>query len=69
MYHIAPETELSPLALSLIHIYDCKVATADLDALYVDNAVVRVELAVGLFVRLGHAAAGLHHQMCIRDSA
>ena len=43
---------------------DCKVAAADLDALYVDNAVIRVELAVGLFVGLGHAAAGLHHRVC-----
>ena len=43
---------------------DCKVAAADLDALYVDNAVVRVEFAVGLFVGLGHAAAGLHHRVC-----
>ena len=23
-----------------------------------------MELAVGLFVRLGHAAAGLHHRVC-----
>ena len=43
---------------------DRKVAAADLDALHVDNAVVRVELAVGLFVGLGHAAAGLHHRVC-----
>ena len=43
---------------------DCKVATADLDTLHVDNAVVRVELAVGLFVGLGHAAAGLYHRVC-----
>ena len=42
---------------------DCKVAAADLDAFYVDNAVVRVEFAVGLFVGLGHAAAGLHHRV------
>ena len=43
---------------------DCKVAAADLDAFHVDNAVVRVELAVGLLIRLGHAAAGLHHRVC-----
>ena len=43
---------------------DRKVAAADFDALYVDNAVVRVELAVGLFVGLGHAAAGLYHRVC-----
>ena len=43
---------------------DRKVAAADLDTLHVDNAVVRVEFAVGLFVWLGHAAAGLHHRVC-----
>ena len=43
---------------------DCKVSAADLDALHVDDAVVRVELAVGLFVGLGHAAAGLYHRVC-----
>ena len=40
---------------------DRKVAAADLHAVHVDDAVVRVELAVGLFIRFGHAAAGLHH--------
>ena len=43
---------------------DRKVAAADLDTLHVDNAVVRVEFAVGLFVGLGHAAAGLYHRVC-----
>ena len=38
---------------------DREVAAADLHAVHVDDAVVRVELAVGLFVGLGHAAAGL----------
>ena len=43
---------------------DRKVAAADLDTLHVDNAVVRVEFAVGFFVWLGHAAAGLHNRVC-----
>ena len=43
---------------------DGKVAAADLHALHVDDAVVRVELAVGFLVRLRHAAAGLDHGVC-----
>ena len=42
---------------------DGKVAAADLHAVHIDDAVVRVELAVGLLVGLGHAAAGLHHRV------
>ena len=38
---------------------DREIAAADLHAVHVDDAVVRVELAVGLLVRLGYAAAGL----------
>ena len=38
---------------------DCEIAAADLHAVHVDDAVVRVELAVGLLVGLGYAAAGL----------
>ena len=40
---------------------DGEVAAADLHAVDIDHAVVGVELAVGLFVRLRHAAAGLDH--------
>ncbi len=40
---------------------DGKVSAADLHAVHINDTVVRVELAVGFFVRLGHAAAGLHH--------
>ena len=43
---------------------DRKVSAADLYAVHIDHAVVRVELAVGLLIRLGHAAAGLHHRVC-----
>ncbi len=41
-----------------------KVAAADLHAAHIDNAVVRVELTVGLFVGLRHPAAGLYHGVC-----
>ena len=40
---------------------DGKVSAADLDAVHINDTVVRVKLAVGFFVGLGHAAAGLHH--------
>ena len=43
---------------------DGEAAAADLHAFHVDDAVVRVELAVGLLVRLRHAAAGLDHGVC-----
>ena len=43
---------------------DSEAAAADLHALHVDDAVVRVELAVGLLVGLRHAAAGLDHGVC-----
>ena len=39
--------------------HDGKVAAADLVTADIDHGVIRVEFAVGLFVRLGHAAAGL----------
>ena len=43
---------------------DGKAAAADLHAFHVDDAVIRVELAVGLLVGLRHAAAGLDHRVC-----
>ena len=43
---------------------DRKVSAADLDAVHIDDAVIRMELAVGLFVGLRHTAAGLHHRVC-----
>ena len=42
---------------------DREIAAADLHAVHVDDAVVRVELAVGFLVRLGHAAAGLDQRV------
>ena len=43
---------------------DREVSAADLNAVHINDAVVRVEFAVGLFVRLRYAAAGLHHRVC-----
>ena len=40
-----------------------KVPAADLVPAHVHDGVVRVELAVGFLVRLGHAAACLHHRV------
>ena len=42
---------------------DREIAAADLHAVHIDDAVVRMELAVGFLVRLGHAAAGLDHRV------
>ena len=44
--------------------HDGKVTAADLVPAHIDDGVVGVELAVGLFVRLGHAAAGLDDGIC-----
>lgn len=43
---------------------DGKTAAADLHALHINDAVVRMEFAVGFLVRLRDAAAGLDHRIC-----
>ena len=40
-----------------------KMPAADFDAAHIHHSVIRMELAVGFFVRLADAAAGVHHRV------